>query len=302
MPTPAEFVKRWKNVRVLFESPILNDYKWAKIPSIPADAFILDLEDSVPDDRKEEARDKVVEYLRQPEYFNGAIPMPRVNHLSTPWGRDDVIALAEAGVEQMMYPKTESVDDVTELLELCRQHGASPVLKPSIESALGVVNVDSIAAMDEVVCLGCGVGDLHVDTGQPLYEEDGSLFPGHYYPKLKTVMACCAYDKAKIGFPQLPNLKDLDEYRRRAITEKRVGFNGCSTFYPPHVQILLDVFTVSESEISEAQQTVDLFEEARAKGDNAVQRSDGSALLIHQYKEAKALLDRAADNPRQPVG
>lgn len=294
MPDPAAYIKRWKGVRCLFESPILDERKWAKIPAIPADAFILDLEDSVPDQLKDRARDKVIEYLKQPDYFHGAIAIPRANHLSTPWGHDDIVALSEAGIDQLMYPKTESVEDAQEVLELCRKHGSDPVLKPSIESARGVVEVDCIAAMKEVVCLGCGVGDLHVDTGQPLYEDDGTLFFGHYYPKLKTVMACCAFDKAKIGFPQLPDLKDLDGYRQRAVMERRLGFNGCSTFYPPHVPILLEVFTVSEHEIAAARETVEIFQDARARGMNAVQRADGSALLIHQYKEAKMLLERAA--------
>lgn len=297
MTKRAEFVKRWKNVRVLFESPILNEHKFAKVPDIPADAFILDLEDSVPDHRKDEARGKVIEMLKAPDYFNNAMLIARANHLSTPWGRDDIIALAEAGVDQLMYPKAESAEELQEVLELCRAHGADPVLRPGIESARGVVNVEAIAAMPEVVCLGCGIGDLHVDTGQPLYEDSGELFFGHYYPKLKTVMACVAFDVAVLGFPQLPNLKDLDEYRRRATMEKKLGFTGCSAFYPPHVEILLDVFTVTEKEIAEARETVDLFEQARARGDNAVQRSDGSALLIHQYKEAQMLLERSGSTP-----
>src|ERR1700728_4697887 len=131
----------WTSVRCLFESPILDDRKWAKIPTIPADAFILDLEDALPIARKEEGREKVLEYLHQPDYFHGAMIVPRANHLSTPWGRDDIIALAEAGIEQLMYPKTESAEDLQEVLELCRAHGSDPKIKASIESARGVVEI-----------------------------------------------------------------------------------------------------------------------------------------------------------------
>lgn len=295
MTASADLTQRWKRVRSFFEAPVLDERKWAKIPGIPADAFMIDIEDSVPDHLKDQARARVVEFVNQQDYFHGAMVIPRVNHLSTPWGRDDVVALAEAGVEQLMYPKAETVEDVVEVLELCRKYGSDPVLKVTIESARGVVEVERIAAMDEVVCISSGIGDLHVETGQPLYDDDGSLFFAHYYPKLRIVMACVAHGKAKIGFPQQPNIKDLDEYRRRAMIEKRLGYNGCSTFYPPYVPILHEVFSVSESELAEARETVALYEAAKARGDNAVQRSDGSALLIHQYKQAQALIERATE-------
>src|SRR4051794_14327231 len=113
----------WKNVRCLFESPILDERKWGKIPSIAADAFILDLEDSVPLDRKEEARAKVVEYIGRREYFNGAITVPRSNHLDTPWGHDDLVAFARAGASVVMYPMTESVADVERALEVLSSNG-----------------------------------------------------------------------------------------------------------------------------------------------------------------------------------
>ncbi|HEY1831846.1 MAG TPA: aldolase/citrate lyase family protein [Acidimicrobiales bacterium] len=287
-----DYVAAWHRVRCCFESPILDERKWAKIPTIPADAFMLDLEDAVPIDRKEEARTKVLEYLAQPEYFGGAMSIPRVNHLSTKWGRDDIIALAEAGIDQLMYPKTESAEDLEEVLELCRKHGSDPKIKASIESARGVIEIERIVAMDAVVVVGCGIGDLHVDTGQPLYEEDGSLSPIHYYPKLKTVMTAVAFGKAKIGFPQLPNLKDFDEYRKRAIIEKRLGFTGCSAFYPPHVEILNEVFSPSEGEVAHAHEIISLYEEAVAQGKPAALLPTGEALLVHQYKEAQNILAR----------
>jgi citrate lyase beta subunit len=287
-----DHVAAWLRVRCLFESPILDDRKWAKIPSIPADAFILDLEDALAVTRKEEGRAKVLEFLKQPDYFGGAMIIPRANHLSTPWGYDDIVALAEAGIDQLMYPKAESVDDVLEVLELCRKHGSDPKIKASIESARGILEVDRIAAMDEVVVLGCGIGDLHVDTGQGLYDEQGNVSSIHDYPKLKVVLAAAAYGKARLGFPQLRDLKDLVEYRKRAELEKHLGYTGCSAFYPPHVEILNDVFSPSPEEVAEATEVVEAYEEAVAQGKPAVQLPNGEALLVHQYKEAQKLLTR----------
>ncbi len=57
---------RYRSIRSVFETPILDDYKWAKVPDIPAGMMFLDLEDLVASARKEEARERAVHYLRDP--------------------------------------------------------------------------------------------------------------------------------------------------------------------------------------------------------------------------------------------
>src|SRR5207248_2516288 len=97
--------ERYLGVRSLIETPIMDERKWAKVPSIPADAFLLDIEDSVPPASKDAARARVAAYVRDPSYFDGRLVVARVNHLSTPWGRDDIDELAGAGVTCVAYPK-----------------------------------------------------------------------------------------------------------------------------------------------------------------------------------------------------
>ncbi|MGB1506376.1 MAG: aldolase/citrate lyase family protein [Acidimicrobiales bacterium] len=86
----------YAGIRSIIETPILDERKWAKIPTIPADAFLIDLEDAVPAPGKERARELAVEYVREPSYFEGRVTIARPNHLSTPWGREDIEAFAEA--------------------------------------------------------------------------------------------------------------------------------------------------------------------------------------------------------------
>ena len=158
--------EEWKTVRCLFEAPILDERKWAKVPDIAADAFILDLEDSVPLDRKVEARDKAVEFLARREYFNGAKIVARANSLDSPWGRDDLKAFAAAGADVVMYPKTNGPDDVAAVAEVLTAHGSDARLLVCIESARGVVEVERIFADERVVAAACGPGDLHCASGR----------------------------------------------------------------------------------------------------------------------------------------
>jgi citrate lyase beta subunit len=283
----------WRQVRCLFEAPILDERKWAKIPSIPADAFIIDLEDSVPLNRKDEAREKALTYLRDPGYFDGRLTVPRANHLDTPWGTDDIIAFCEAGATTIMYPKTGSVEDVLAVLELARAHGASPTILASIESARGVMECDRIFQMSEVVASTYGSGDLHVDAGIGLRQADGTLNPALLYPKSKVALAGIAYGVAVMGIAYQADLRDEADVRRTIEAEKETGFTGLCAFYPPHVEVINAAYTPSEKEVKRARELITAYEAAVKEGRPAVQLANGEAVLVHQYKEAQDLLARA---------
>jgi citrate lyase beta subunit len=280
-------------VRCLFESPILDERKWAKLPNIPADAFILDLEDAVPLDGKEQARQRVIEAIRHPSYFAGRLTVPRPNPLSTRWGRQDVLAVTEAGAETIMIAKVDSVRDVDDVLAVCLETGRAPTFVVSIESALGVLNSREILAHPSVVAATFGPGDLHVDVGMALYEPDGSENPGLLYPKVATILAGVAVGVPVLGIAFAPDLKDLADVGVRIATEKRLGFTGCCAFYPPHVDLINAVFTPSEEDLARAHEVIRHYEAAISDGKPAVQLPSGEALLMHQYKEAQSTLARA---------
>lgn len=283
----------WAAVRCLFESPILDERKWAKVPEIPADAFILDLEDAVPVTGKEAAREKVVEFLGRPEYFGGRLTVARPNPLGTRWGRDDVIALAKAKAPTVMLAKVNATADIDEVLAVFAEYDHRPDILVSIESASGVLHVESIFGHDAVVASTFGPGDLHVDAGMSLYEPDGSMNPGLLYPKVKTVLAGVACGVPVLGIAYSPDIKDLDTMRTLIAAEKRLGFSGSCAFYPPHVALINEVFTPSEDQIAAAREVVSLYEAAVADGRPAVQRANGEAVLTHQYQEALKVLRRA---------
>lgn len=289
-------------VRSVMETPILDERKWAKVPGIPADLWILDMEDSAPPARKEDARRKVVEYLGTPEYFGGAATMARPNHLSTPWGHDDVVALAEAGVQCMLYPKVHTPEDLLEVQELLRRHGADPDAYVCIESARAVVEVERIAAMDKVVGLSFGPGDLSVDSHMAEFEPDGSLNPGYVYPEMRTVLAGVAFGRATVNLNLVPDIKDLQRVRLAVERSKRLGFTSCVAFYPPHIDIINEVFTPSPEEVARATEIVEAYDAARREGRPAVQLANGEVLLVHEYTKAQHLLARAGTRAGAAAG
>jgi citrate lyase beta subunit len=284
---------KYAGIRSILESPIMDDHKWEKIPGIPADAIFVDLEDSLPPDRKEEGRLRAVEYLAKPEYFDGRVTIARPNAMSTPWGREDIQALAQAGVACVALPKLKTAEDVLEIQELFRADGADPDIFAIIETAQSIFESSRIAAVDKVMALMFGAGDLSVDSGIPLVGADRDLNPAIVPAKVQAVLAGAAFGCLTTDIAFFPDIRDLTEVRRRYLQVRALGFTTGVTFYPPHVEIINEIFGVSPAEVEEAEAVIDAYEAARSAGNPAVTLESGRVLLIHDYEKALHVRARA---------
>jgi malyl-CoA/(S)-citramalyl-CoA lyase len=133
-----------------------NEKMAAKLPEIAAKTDILlgNLEDAIPADRKEAAREGLVKAGREVDLGQTAL-WTRVNSLESPWVLDDLTRLVgEIGdrLEVIMVPKVEGAWDIHYVDRLLAQLEARaglerPLLVHAIlETSLGVVNVEEIAA------------------------------------------------------------------------------------------------------------------------------------------------------------
>jgi citrate lyase beta subunit len=281
-------------IRSIIETPLLDERKWAKIPGIPADAIFIDLEDSLPPARKDEGRRRAVEVLADPGYFGGRITISRPNDLHSPWGADDIQALGEAGVTCVALPKLRSADEVLAAQQLFRSAGADPDIFAIVETAQASLEVLSIAQVDKVVALMFGAGDLSVDSGIPLLGPDGELNPAMLTPKVSTVLAGAAFGRLTTDIAFLPDIRDLTETRRRYGQSRQLGFTAGVTFYPPHVEIINEIFGPSPADVADADLVISEYEGALAAGNPAVQLDGGRVLLVHDYEKALAVRTRAA--------
>ncbi|TQC42044.1 hypothetical protein EEB14_51110 [Rhodococcus sp. WS4] len=290
--TPRRAAK-YTGIRTIMESPILDERKWAKVPDIPADSFMLDLEDSAPPASKDAARAKVAEYLVQPEYFRHKVTLARPNHISTPWGREDLAALGEAGVSCLAYPKISRAEELDEVLDILRGYGADPDIFAIVETAESVMNLAEIAAHPNVVGLMFGPGDLSVDSGIPLFSAPAELNAAMVYPKVKTVLAGAANNVLTADIAFLANIKDAAEAEVKYKASRALGFTTGITFYPPHVPIINRLFGPSEEQIAGALEDIDAYESALSEGRSAVTLDSGRVLLVHDYEKALTVRDRA---------
>src|SRR5512135_2045152 len=144
--------------------PASSERMLAKASSLPADEVIVDLEDAVADEGKEQARELALAALRHGPL--GRTTALRVNGRSTPWWEDDLRAAAEARPDVVVLPKVESAEDVSAAAELLP---AGVGLEAQIETARGLANADAIAAAGHgLEALVFGPADLAASLGIPV--------------------------------------------------------------------------------------------------------------------------------------
>ena len=282
---------KFLSVRTILETPILDDRKWAKARDLECDILFVDLEDSVPEDRKEEGRNRAAAILRERSSYARPL-LARVNNLSTPHGEADIAALASAGVEAVAYPKLDSVAELEQVAALFRAQGCDPDIFATIESMDGLRAVFDIAGHQQVCGIMFGPNDLVVDMGLPLGIEELVERDTLAYARSRIVLAAAQQKIACITMAVTSDLRDLEALRDEAGYLRRIGFSGLLTFYPPHLPVISALYTPSSEDVKRASETIALYETAKAEGRPAAQHH-GRAILIHDYDRAKAVIERA---------
>lgn len=283
--------KPLRRVRSILESPILDAHKWAKVPGIPADAVLLDLEDSVPEQRKAEARAKVVAQLADLTYLGGRVAIPRVNALDTPHGEADLRAVGQAGAQLVAYPKLRTAAELDDVRAILRDAGADPQLVPVIETARAVLELDKIVTLPQIGGFLFGPFDLAVDAGITPFAGSALFADAYHYTKSKLVLVGAAFEVPVFDFLLTPQLRDPNQVAAAADHARRMGFDGMATFYPAHVEVINAAFSPTAEAVAAARQVVQAYEVALKAG-NAAACIDGKALIVQDYKRAVQTLER----------
>jgi len=259
-----------------------------KARGIAADEVFLDLEDAVAPSAKEAARAMVVSALGA-DGWGTQLRAVRVNGWSTPWTREDLVAVLEGAgdrVEAVVLPKVHRAEDVRRadeaLTELEHRLGLTPggiVLEVQIESARGLVNAESIAAASpRVAALVLGPADLIADLGMrtrgPGEQPSGYDGEAFHYPLMRILVAARAADVQAIDGPYL-RVRDLDGLRRLAGRSAALGYDGTWCVHPDQVGVADEVFTPTQEDFEHA----DLVLQAYAWHTSAEGGSRGAVML-----------------------
>ncbi len=229
------------------------------------DGVILDLEDSVAPDRKDEARILVRNALRAVDFY-GAERMVRINQGER--GLDDLEYVIPHNVHLVLIPKCESSETVRKVDEKIRDikgreaQDEAVFLMPIIESAAGVEKAFDIAtASASVVAVAIGLEDYTADLGvQRTKEGKESL-----YARNRIVVAARAAGVQPID-SVFSDVGDMEGLLENVINSKSMGFEGMGCIHPRQIAVIREGFSPTADEIEKAKKIVAAFREALQQG------------------------------------
>ena len=259
------------------------------------DAFIPDMEDSVPWDEKANAREVTAAYVPQLAR-TGVRVIPRVNSLDTGLLEKDLSAVIGPHIYGVSVGKMDNPEILGEVVGIIQRielrKGMSigtTKLVPWIESAESIAKLHDICrSSPRIVALALGAEDFTNDMEIERTDSDAEIA----YARSAIAIAARAAGILALDTPFFA-FREPDALRENSLASRGVGFRGRFAIHPAQIDILNEVFSPSEEEINHARRVIEVFEEAAAMGRGSTSL-DGKVVDVPVVKRAQALLEQAA--------
>jgi len=280
----------------------------AKASQSRADVIMLDLEDSVPMDAKEPARDVVIQSIRSLDWQEKTITF-RINGLDTPFGYRDLLEVVEAAgpqIDAVVVPKVNHPQDIyfvcrmLDGIEMKKDFSRRIGIEAIIESAEGLESVSEIAKSSaRLKTLVFGIVDYSASIGARLVsisghgEKEEEVYPGHRwnFEMSRIVMAAKANGLLAIDAPY-GNFRDPQGLQRAAAMACALGYDGKWAIHPDQIDSINQVFSPSREDIARAEKVLAAHRDAEKKGFGAV-AVEGRMVDRATVRLAKQLCEQA---------
>jgi len=297
--------------------PASNVRMLEKAPELGADIVMLDLEDAVAPDDKEQARTNVIDALRELDWSGCSVSL-RINGLDTHYCyRDlvDVVEQAGSHLDSIMIPKASSGADIHLVATLLSQIeeatglGRQIAICVLIETAIGMVNCEQIARScpERMEAMVFGVADYaasiqshttSIGGTNPDYamlaDEEGEaerqlhLGDQWHYALSRIAVVCRAYGLRPIDGP-FGDFTDPEGYLASARRAAVLGYEGKWAIHPSQIELANEVFTPSERIVEKTHRILAAMEEAATQGKGSVSL-DGRLIDAASIRMAENLL------------
>jgi citrate lyase subunit beta / citryl-CoA lyase len=260
-----------------------------KARSLPCDGVIFDLEDAVAADAKAAARANVVAALQQGGYGYRE-RVVRVNGLETPWGADDVAAVAAAPLDAVLFPKVETTAQIDAIEQAMDAAGAAAVpLWFMVETPLAVLDVWNLARHStRLQVLVMGTSDLVKELRAEHTETRHNLA----YALQRCVLVARALGIELLDGVHL-DFRNEAAFRAACRQAREMGFDGKSLIHPSQIDAANELFGFTATDVEHARQVLEVWQQATAAG-KGVAVLDGKLVENLHAAEAERVLAVAA--------
>ena len=258
--------------------PASNERAMASASSLPCDAVILDLEDSVAADAKPQARERAAAAVWE-RRFPGREVVVRINGADTPWCEHDLAAAVKAGANAVLAPKVGSAEDVERWDRRLGALGSQTRLWAMIETCSGVLDVRAIAKAGRTTrleTLVVGTNDLALEM---------RLRPSADRAPLQPFLAQIVASARESGLTALDGvynpLDDLTGFEAECRQGAAFGFDGKTLVHPSQIDACNRIFSPSRDDVTWAEAIVAAFAAPEAEGKGAIRLQGRMVERLH---------------------
>jgi citrate lyase subunit beta / citryl-CoA lyase len=286
-PLPPEDLRPRRSVLYL---PAFNARALEKARTLPCDAVVIDLEDSVTPEQKEAARVQALAALGQGGFGRREVVV-RVNGLDTPWGEADLAALVDCPPDAVLVPKIADAGDLARYDQRLAEAPERTGLWAMVETCRVLFHLDSVAALagaTRLQALVVGGNDLAKEMRATPGPDRAPLQPA----LALTVAAARAHGLAALD-GVFNRLEDVEGFEAECRQGRAFGFDGKTLIHPGQIDACNRVFSPSDQELAWARAVADAFAAPENAGKGVVRAAGGMAERLHLV-QAERLLAAAA--------
>ena len=246
--------------RSVLYMPGANDRALEKAKSLPADAVILDLEDSVAPEAKVLARERVCAAVKEGGYGRRELVI-RTNALETIWGTADLLAAAEAAPDAILIPKVAHPGDIISSAKILKSVNAAEKTRlwAMMETPQAILNAREIAAVardpeNRLECLVLGTNDLLKESRARALHDRFAIVPW----LALTVVAARAYGLDIID-GVYNDYRDEAGFRAECEHGRTLGMDGKTLIHPSQVGPCNEVFSPTDEEVAWSRKIIEAF-------------------------------------------
>lgn len=272
--------------------PAINERALSKAGGLDADVLIFDLEDSVAEEKKTEARDNLK------RFFSASFQRPgsseriiRVNAVDSIHFERDLELVISLRPDALLLPKVESPRDVLDIADRLSEQDdlAGMRIWAMIETPKGVLNAGLIAEAAHtpdarLEAFVIGLNDLRKETGVPAEEGRAHLLPW----MMQILLAGRAYGLDVLD-SVFNDFRNAEAFSEECMQGRAMGFDGKMLIHPAQIEAANRAFGPSPQAIEEARRTVQAFADPAAEGLGVI-AMDGRMVERLHLEEARHLL------------
>lgn len=268
--------------------PGANTRALEKARELPADTLILDLEDAVAPEAKEEARGAILAAVKAGGYGKREVVI-RMNGLDTPWGHDDLKAIASSDAHAVLAPKVTGPRDIERLDNLLKDAGAPDGLGlwVMIETPIAILSIREIAAAS----IGSRLSVFVMGTNDLAKEYRVRMTADRlaFQTALQlTVAAARAYGLVAID-GVYNDIKNESGFRAECEQGRDLGFDGKTLIHPSQLEEANRIFAPSPHDVEQAVAVIDAFADPANAGKGVLKVNGKMTELLH-LEEARRIV------------